>query len=332
MRDAVKAQPHPTLPAGYRAGAATLDDLSHVSAMMRAADLADVGEIDFTEQMLRDDWRIPELDLGSDTWMITGRGEVAAYGWLLARDEHRQLDGWGVVHPGHRGRGLGTYLVLRAEERAADHASAVPDGDEVILRSGVVGKDIEGHRLLERHGYRLVRSGWRMSTDLPDEVRLSSPLAPVIIRSFREGDERLVHETFEDSFSEHFGHAPRTFEDWAAHRLAPGAFDPELWFVAVDGDQVVGALAGSVDAGAGVVETLGVRAPWRRKGVGEALLRRSFAAFAARGLQRVTLFVDSENQTGATRLYERVGMWVHRRYDTFEKRIPSTRARSVTSR
>jgi len=166
-----------------------------------------------------------------------------------------------------------------------------------------------------------------MSIDLPPEVEVSVPAA-VAIRPFQNGDERPVHETFEDAFSEHFGHAPRTFEDWAAHRLAPGAFDPGLWFVAVDRDEVVGALAGSVDAGAGLVDTLGVRAPWRRKGIGEALLRRSFAAFSGRGITRVTLFVDSENETGATRLYERVGMWVHRRYDNFEKRMPSTRVGS----
>jgi ribosomal protein S18 acetylase RimI-like enzyme len=53
----------------------------------------------------------------------------------------------------------------------------------------------------------------------------------------------------------------------------------------------------------------------------ESLLRRSFAAFVARGVTRVTLFVDAQNETGATGLYERVGMWVHRRYDNYEKRI-----------
>jgi mycothiol synthase len=308
-------------PEGYEARAARWEDVSTVAAMLGAADIADVGEPDFTEQMLRDDWRLPELDLASDTWLVTRGKEVVAYGWLLPRDEHRQLDGWGVVHPDHRGRGLGTYLVRRADERAAEHAALAPSGTEVVLRSGVPGPDAAAHRLCERHGYRLVRTGWRMSIDLPGDVEPFAPAAPVTIRPFHAGDERLVHETFEDAFANHFGHVPRTFENWAAHRLAPEAFDPELWFVAVDGDEVVGAVAGSVDADEGLVETLGVRPGWRRRGIGESLLRRSFAAFVARGITRVTLFVDAQNETGATDLYERVGMWVHRRYDNYEKRI-----------
>jgi hypothetical protein len=93
-------------PEGYEARAARWEDVSTVAAMLGAADIADVGEPDFTEQMLRDDWRLPELDLASDTWLVTRGKEVVAYGWLLPRDEHRQLDGWGVVHPDHRGRGL----------------------------------------------------------------------------------------------------------------------------------------------------------------------------------------------------------------------------------
>jgi ribosomal protein S18 acetylase RimI-like enzyme len=51
-----------------------------------------------------------------------------------------------------------------------------------------------------------------------------------------------------------------------------------------------------------------VRPRWRRLGLGEALLRESFREFHRRGERRVALAVDVENPTGATRLYERVGM------------------------
>ena len=57
---------------------------------------------------------------------------------------------------------------------------------------------------------------------------------------------------------------------------------------------------------------LGVRRAWRRQGLGEALLLRSFAAFRQRGLTRGTLGVDASSVTGATRLYERAGMRVYR--------------------
>jgi mycothiol synthase len=70
----------------------------------------------------------------------------------------------------------------------------------------------------------------------------------------------------------------------------------------------VGALIASVSDDRGWVDVLGVLAPWRGRGIAGALLRRSFATFAGRGLRQVLLSVDAENPTGATRLYERVGM------------------------
>ena len=56
--------------------------------------------------------------------------------------------------------------------------------------------------------------------------------------------------------------------------------------------------------------TLGVRRPYRRRGLGEALLRAAFGFLFARGMRRVILHVDSESLTGATRLYQRAGMQV----------------------
>jgi mycothiol synthase len=315
-----------SLPAGYQVRPAAFEDLSHVAAMIASADLVDVGESDFTEQMLRDDWRRPELDLATDTWVLTRDREIAAYGYLLARDRGRQLDGYGLVHPTHRGRGLGTYLVLKAERRAQEQAATVPLHEEIVLHSGVLGSDEPAHRLLERHGYRVARYFWRMSIELPEVVDAPEPPIGIAIHPFRQGDAGPVHTAFEEAFSEHWGWVRRTFEDWATHRLDPERFDPALWSVAVEGDEVVGALAGAVDGNEGWVETLGVRVPWRGRGIGEALLRRSFATFSARGIRLVSLFVDAENETGATRLYERVGMSVRRRYDSFEKRLPGRSA------
>ncbi len=81
----------------------------------------------------------------------------------------------------------------------------------------------------------------------------------------------------------------------------------------------MGALTGTVSEDHGWVDQLGVLAPARGRGIGAALLRRSFAMFAGRGLRRALLSVDAENPTGATRLYERVGMRVVNRWDWWER-------------
>jgi mycothiol synthase len=56
-------------------------------------------------------------------------------------------------------------------------------------------------------------------------------------------------------------------------------------------------------------------------GLGMALLRHSFGEFYHRSARKVALEVDSQNLTGATRLYERAGMHATRQYDIYEKEL-----------
>jgi ribosomal protein S18 acetylase RimI-like enzyme len=64
-----------------------------------------------------------------------------------------------------------------------------------------------------------------------------------------------------------------------------------------------------------------VRRPWRKRGLGLALLRVAFREFHGRGYHKVGLGVDAENMTGALRLYEKAGMHVIRQFDLYEKEI-----------
>jgi mycothiol synthase len=102
------------------------------------------------------------------------------------------------------------------------------------------------------------------------------------------------------------------FEDWRELRLVKDPdFDPALWFVVRDGEEIAAVMRNEPDrSGAGFVGALGVRKPWRRRGIAQALLQHAFAEFYGRGKRRVALGVDAENPTGATRLYERAGMHV----------------------
>ena len=51
------------------------------------------------------------------------------------------------------------------------------------------------------------------------------------------------------------------------------------------------------------------------------MLLHSFGVFWRRGLKAVALGVDSESLTGATRLYESVGMRVVQQYDQVRKLV-----------
>jgi ribosomal protein S18 acetylase RimI-like enzyme len=102
-------------------------------------------------------------------------------------------------------------------------------------------------------------------------------------------------------------------------------FDPTLLFLAMDGDEIAGVNIcrphAYNDREVGWVGTLGVRRPWRKQGIGLALLRHSFNEFYRRGYRKVGLGVDAQNLTGALHLYETAGMHVHRAFDQYEKEL-----------
>jgi ribosomal protein S18 acetylase RimI-like enzyme len=133
----------------------------------------------------------------------------------------------------------------------------------------------------------------------------------------------------DEAFQDSWGYVKRPEEEGFArfeHRVIQDpAFDPTLWYLAMDGEEIAG-VAGcdpqtGEDTEMGFVSVLGVRRLWRRRGVGLALLHHAFGEFHRRGKKRVGLGVDADSLTGATRLYERAGMHVARQIVTYEKEL-----------
>ena len=310
---------------GFRVRPPTWDDVPAIVRLGRAYDQEVWGDSDFTESVAREVLEMPEVELDRDAWLVedVASGKVVGFSWLLARDGNRLMDTDGTVDPAHRGRGIGSLLLDLIEARAAEHvAGAAPEG-EIALHLGVAAPDRGGAELLTRRGYALARHFWRMDVDVAGAELPRRDLPPPIeIRAFdRERDARTVHAAIGEAFAEHWGFAERAFEDWERHRLYAEEFDPALWWIAWDGEDVAGFLIGGMEEDRGWVHSLGVRKPWRGIGVAKALLLMSFREFAARGQPVVSLEVDAENPTGATALYEGVGMRVGRRYDVYERKL-----------
>jgi mycothiol synthase len=251
-------------------------------------------------------------DLTSDTWLFEEDGRLVAAGWV--EKEHDTGVAVGIVHRERRGRGLGSELVDRSEERL--RALGVGRVHAVTL-----APDVAAGPLLTGRGYREVRRFWEMTIELGDDPPPEPRLPPGFrIESFSSELARAFHGALEEAFAEHWEYQPEPFGEWWERQVARPDHDPSLWFVVLTGEDVAAATRNDPErSGGGWIGALGVRADWRGRGLAKALLLRSFREFHQRGQRRVGLGVDSENATGATKLYESVGMVVDSEQVVWEK-------------
>jgi ribosomal protein S18 acetylase RimI-like enzyme len=177
-------------------------------------------------------------------------------------------------------------------------------------------------RLLESHGYREVRRFYRMQIDLGAPSEPSRWPDGISVSTFRIEDAREFKDALDEAFEDDWGFHRSTFEQWKRDRLEAPETDTSLWFIARDGGEIAGIIRCDGERfGGGWVGALGVRKPWRGRGLGNALLRHAFAEFHRRGAPHVGLGVDAQNESGALRLYEKAGMRVVSADVVFEKEL-----------
>jgi mycothiol synthase len=298
---------------GLTVRAATTADLDDITGVLDAASQR-WDDRPTSPSAVADRLAQPGASTADDTVVVAAEdGRLLAFGhtWPTGSDESRFF---ARVHPDHRGRGIGALLLREVVARARRHRT---DNGEPARSATTTtpSRDDEAGPLLAAHGFTATRFVLSMvsSLDAPRPARrVKEPLA---LRTFRPGaDEEPLFAAFTDAFADHWGVETETPESWwFDHRdSADAAYDPTLWFLAVDGDEVVGFSLTKVaadDVGPhGYVSLLGVRPRWRGRGLGYALLDRSLEEFAARGLPRAKLDVDAANVTDALRVYRKAGM------------------------
>ena len=314
-----------TLPPGFTARPPTMDDLAPVFDIIIASDIAIYGapEPGNTLEELRHSWQSPGHNLETDSWVVlSSEGNIiAANGvWNMQRVHYYTHPS---IHPRYGGLGIGRFLLQLAEKRARQSMDEAPPRARVTLNSAIVNIDKAAQQRLEQEDFTLVRRSWRMEIEMQEAPPKPHWPQGIIVRTIiPDQEERAVFDATDEAFRDHWGHIPGNFEQWKHWTVERKDFDPSLWFLACDGDIIAGtSLCEYQTENMGWVNDLTVRRPWRRKGLGMALLYHSFGEFYRRGTRKVGLEVDSQNLTGATRLYERVGMHVNRQYDSYEKEL-----------
>lgn len=166
-------------------------------------------------------------------------------------------------------------------------------------------------RTLAARGYRRWRSGLAMRADLEPAPPPALP-AGIRVSAYRDSDAEPVRAALNEAFAADPFFRETTPEEFREWLLLRRGFDPGLWVLGWDGGELAGVVLGFGESpgepAVAWIEEVAVRPAWRRRGLGEALLRTAFLRLHAAGLRSVELGVDAENPTGAVRLYERVGM------------------------
>lgn len=304
-------------PGGYSVRAPTEDDLAGVADVLVADQLDASGHAVLDADFVRSGWDRAGFELGTDAWAVTDDvGSIVAYG-QVTHEAPEVVESWGVVHPNHRGRGIGSALLDRIDARASELIASDPS---VRFRHAINSGDEAAGAMLKARGLRPVRHFWHMQIDLDERLEPADAPAGIEIGAISpRADLATVHAVLSEAFADDWDYHPEPFERWSEDNATGPTFDPTLWLLARDAGRPIGALTARLFDERGWVGELGVLASHRGRGVGGALLRQSFATFADRGIRRVMLNVDTQNPTGATALYERVGMTVANRWTLWER-------------
>lgn len=249
-------------------------------------------------------------------------GRVQAHVDKQRTEKKGVIRGLGVV-PQFRRRGIGRELVRKAieslRERAMETAQAVMRDDALACK-----------HIFESMEFKLVRIFSTMRRPLDTVPSHIGENTDVTLRTMRAGiDEiKLIRKLDNEAFSEHFNFRSMTLEEWKHWSKHPD-FDREGIFFALLKEEPVGHVGTWIDSKfvkfkgvkRGVIATIGVLKPHRRKGIGTSLILRGMEHLKSRGMTEVELGVDDLNETEAIKLYEKVGFKVARKLRTYERTI-----------
>jgi mycothiol synthase len=308
------------------------NDAEAVAELMNTCAIERTGNPEISAQQVRAAMQMPGLALETDTRQVFNpEGQLVGFAFVQDSAPHTRPFVMTEVHPEYRGMGIGVLMCQWVEERARQSIPDAPVNGRVALLQQRLSTDTIARKLLLGQGYQVVRHNFRMLIEMDEPP--SQPEVPegINIRPFiRDQEGEALVRTLREAFRDNWGYVDRPFEEEYQRWMHLLERDPDcdpspFWFVAVNGAEIAGASLCQPqlveDPEMAWVYIVGVRPAWRRRGIALALLRHSFGALYRWGKRKIGLEVDTQNATGATRLYEKAGMHVERQYDFFEKEL-----------
>ncbi|MDQ6693231.1 MAG: GNAT family N-acetyltransferase [Chloroflexota bacterium] len=294
-----------------------MDDIPAMVAVLEGSKLADgMEEVSSVEDMTEVYSNLKNSDPTLDAVLVEVNGRLVGYNrvwWSDESDGRRLYAHVGFILPEWRSRGLGTAMIRHAEWRLREIAAQHTHTGARFFDAWTQDKP-ELNNFFEAMGYQAVRHGYNMvRPDLENIPELPMPEG-LEVRPVQPEHMRTIWEAEVEAFRDHWGSEEveeADFERWQKWRN----FQPHLWMIAWEDNQVAGIIRNFVDEDEnarfnrkrGYTENISVRRPWRKRGLARALLARSFQLHKSLGMQEVALGVDTQNPNGALHLYQSMG-------------------------
>lgn len=318
------------LPDGYRSRPMRLDDVPAIVAFLNRESLLYGGDAEFSADEYAADLDSPGLSIEEDTRVVADGEHIAGVAELHSHSPWVRPFAWVHTDPIDVGRGIARSLLVWVENRARQRFHLAPPEARISLGVATQEHNPLAPPLLRGLGYTPIRIFYRMRISMQEPPPHPVWQQGISVRTMTpDVDDFAVYQAVDEAFADHWGHVDQPpeegFAGWQHHVRNDPSFDPALNFlVEMDGAIVAVAMCSisrEGDQPIGWIHQLGVRRPWRKRGLGRALLLHVFAAFHARGIPQVGLGVDADSLTGATRLYESVGMQVRNARAVWEKEL-----------
>ncbi|GMR02880.1 MAG: GNAT family N-acetyltransferase [Acidimicrobiia bacterium] len=311
---------NPELPSvnGYQVVAGPPHDLGELTELVTAVESAIDGSSSMTDSYMQVMIADPDVEPIPNNVQIRSpeSGALVGFGRYVNKTPHVESITLAWVDPEHEGAGIGTALTSWGLRRSRSMISMAPPGSRVTNRCEASGNNAAAAELLAHNGYAVDRHFLEMELELHDPVEIVEFPSEVSVRTMQgPQDIEVIVDPLWAAFQDHYGwtDSPRDarIARWHRFRGADEWDDSLVWIVESSGGVVaVNACLRSFGAKTdiGYVASLGVIQQWRGMGIARALLTTAFAEFHRRGKRAVALHVDADSLTGATRLYESVGM------------------------
>lgn len=307
-----------------------LNDAAAAADMFRKFELHIENEASSTAEQLEKTWQFPGFSLKDDARLITDE-EGRFLGYTAVWNDTKPHASNFIIQkfdPEFMGTEVEKKLMDWAEEKARENITKAPEDAEVFMGMFVNSSESKKLDSLNRRGFSQKRYFWRMGIDL--DAPIAEPQLPegITIETHAERNNLVdIIKCDRDCFKDHWGYMESPLEEeikeWEHWIKTEPYYDPEYWYLACHEGEIVAlclCMNGmTIGEEIGYLDSVCVRKDYRKKGLASAMLRHSFRELKKAGRSKAYLHVDASSLTGATRLYEGVGMKENKNHVKMEK-------------